>query len=333
MRGGHDLVVLGDANPDVIVRGAPDALTFGQAEREVAGAALTLGGSGALVAHAAARLGLRTAFVGLVGADRAGDLVLDVLAGAGVDVSAVRRDAELGTALTVIFVRPDGDRAMLTYPGVLAAFGPEHVDATVCARARHVHVASLFLQPRLAAALPALLGDARAAGAVTSLDTNDDPAGRWEFARDALLPAVDYLLPNDREVVGLATGATGPGAGGAALAAAHALAAHGPCVVVKCGADGAFAVDATAGARAVRRATVEAGAAAADVVDTVGAGDTFDAGFVAGLAQGLDLDGALRLAVAAGTLSVRRAGGADGQPDAAEAGRFAERVRVDASAG
>ena len=238
---GYDLVVLGDANPDVIVRGAPEVLTFGQAEREVAGAHLTLGGSGALMAHAAARLGLRTAFVGLVGADRAGDLVLGMLSDGGVDVSGVTRDPDADTAMTVIFVRPDGDRAMLTFPGALSMFGLEHVDARVLERSRHVHAASVFLQPRLTAALASLLGGAREAGAVTSVDTNDDPSGRWAFDREVLLPVVDYLLPNEREAVALAFGPSGHDD---ALAAARSLAKFGPCVVVKCGAAGAFAVDA-----------------------------------------------------------------------------------------
>lgn len=323
----YDLVVLGDANPDVILRGAPEALTFGQAEREVAGATLTLGGSGALMAHAAARLGLRTAFIGVVGADRAADLVLDVLTEAGVDVANVTRDPALGTAMTVIFVRPDGDRAMLTYPGALSAFGPQHVDASVLARTRHLHLASAFLQPKLTAALPALFAAAQVAGAATSLDTNDDPSGQWDFERDALLPVVDYLLPNEREAVALAFGAPSEAT---SLAAARSLAAHGPVVVVKCGAAGAFAVDERRDASRVLRATLDAPTADhSGVVDTVGAGDTFDAGLVAGLSQGLALRDALRLAVAAGTSSVRRAGGADGQPTAAVAARLAERVVVE----
>jgi len=321
---GYDLVVLGDANPDVIVRGAPRVLTFGQAEREVAGAHLTLGGSGALMAHAAARLGLRTAFVGLVGADRAGDLVLGMLSDGGVDVSGVTRDPDADTAMTMIFVRPDGDRAMLTFPGALSTFGLEHVDARVLEGARHVHAASVFLQPQLSAALASLLAGAREAGAVTSVDTNDDPSGRWAFDREALLPVVDYLLPNEREAVALAFG---PAGHDDAVAAARSLATFGPCVVVKCGAAGAFAVDA---GRSLQRARLDAPAHAVvgEIVDTVGAGDTFDAGFVAGVLQGLDLPNALRLAVAAGALSVRGVGGADGQPDRVEAVRLAEHVRV-----
>jgi sugar/nucleoside kinase (ribokinase family) len=323
----YDLVVIGDANPDVILRGAPSALTFGQSEREVAGATLTLGGSGALMAHAAARLGLRTAFVGLVGADRAGDLVLAILADGGVDISGVARDPGVDTAMTVIFARPDGDRAMLTAPGALARFGPEHLDERVLTRARYVHVASLFLQPQLASALPAVLAAARATGAITSLDTNDDTSGAWAFDREELLPLVDYLLPNEREVVALAFGSS---SSRDAITAARSLAAHGPAVVVKCGAAGAFSVGAGESPHLVQRATLGTRAGnPAPLVDTVGAGDTFDAGLVAGLSQGLPLRDALRLAVAAGSSSVRRAGGADGQPNTVEAGDLAAHVIVE----
>lgn len=323
----YDLVVLGDANPDVILRGAPEVLTFGQSEREIERATLTLGGSGALMAHAAARLGLRTAFVGLVGADRAADLVLALLEESGVDVSGVTRDPALATAMTIVFVRPDGDRAILTAPGALSMFGPEHVDARMLARTRHVHVASAFLQPLLMAALPTLLASAREAGAATSLDTNDDPSDRWSIERAALLPVVDYLLPNDHEVVALAFG---PSSHEVPLAAARALAVSGPIVVVKCGAAGAFAVDGNERTARVCRATLDPAATGpVGFVDTVGAGDTFDAGLVAGLLQGLHLGDALRLAVAAGTLSLRCAGGSDGQPGAIEAARLAEHVSAE----
>ncbi|HEY5013746.1 MAG TPA: carbohydrate kinase family protein [Acidimicrobiia bacterium] len=322
----HDLVVLGDVNPDVILRGAPETLTFGQAEREVASATLTLGGSGALMAHAAARLGLRTAFVGLVGVDRAADVVLAILTDAGVDISGVVRDPDIATPMTVVFVRPDGDRAILTAPGALTSFGPEHIDERLLLQTRHVHVASVFLQPRLMTALPRLLTSARNAGAVTSLDTNDDPARRWIVER-SLFAAVDYLLPNEREVVALAFG---PSSTADAVTAAQALAAQGPVVVVKCGAAGAFAVHSDADRMRVERARLPPSATAPlAMVDTVGAGDCFDAGLVAGLVHGLPAPGALQLAVATGTLSVRSAGGSDGQPSAAEATRLAARVIVE----
>jgi sugar/nucleoside kinase (ribokinase family) len=322
----YDLVVLGDVNPDVILRGAPETLTFGQAERAVTSATLTLGGSGALMAHAAARLGLRTAFVGLVGADRAADVVLAMLTDAGVDISNVVRDPGLATPMTVVFVRPDGDRAMLTAPGALTSFGPEHIDERVLLQARHSHVASVFLQPRLMDALPRLLTATRDAGAVASLDTNDDPSGRW-IVEPSLFGALDYLLPNEREVVALAFG---PSSTADAVTAARALAAQGPVVVVKCGGAGACAVHADAQRFRVERARLDPSVTASlDIVDTVGAGDCFDAGLVAGLVQGLPLREALQLAVATGSLSVRRVGGSDGQPSAAEAARLAARVLVE----
>lgn len=323
-----DLVVLGDANPDVILRGAPEVLTFGQAEREVSSAELTLGGSGALMARAAARLGLRTAFVGLVGDDRAADVVLAMLSEVGVDVSGARRDSSQHTALTVVFVQPGGDRAILTSPGSLPAFGPEHVDEHLLTRSSHVHVASLFLQPRLSEALPALLATARRAGATTSLDTNDDPTGRWALDRRSLLGVVDYLLPNEREAVALAFGPSARHED--PLPAARELAGFGPTVVVKRGADGASAVVPGQGRMSVLSARLdEPISGLGELVDTVGAGDAFDAGLVAGLATGRDLRGALRMAVAVGTLSTRGAGGAQGQPDAAQAARLAQQVIIE----
>ena len=312
----------------MILRGAPETLTYGQAEREVAGGDLTLGGSGALMAHAAARLGLRTAFVGLVGTDRAADFVLDALTDGGVDVTGVTRDPSLGTAMTVIFVRPDGDRAMLTFPGALSAFGTEHVDETVLRNTRHVHAASLFLQPRLAQALPALFTAAREGGAVTSLDTNDDPSGRWVVEQEALPAVVDYLMPNEREAVALS-----PSVCRAKTPRSRRRGRWRPTDPSSQSSAAARAPLPWERARirtgySARRST-PAPTARPQSSTRVGAGDTFDAGLVAGLSQGLHLPDALRLAVAAGTSSVSRAGGADGQPTAAEAAELAERVVVE----
>ncbi|MBO2458421.1 carbohydrate kinase family protein [Actinomadura violacea] len=295
-----DLLVVGDANPDVLVHGAPDAPPYGQAETLVGGGVLALGGSAAIAAHGAARLGLATAFAGLVGRDAAGDFVLDALSGAGVDVSRVVRHDTLPTALTVCLNRPGGDRAILTAAGCLAEFGPEHVpDVT----ARHVHAASYFLQPRLAEALPALLRGHRAAGATTSLDTNDDPSGRWEFA-PGLLAECTFLLPNEAEALSLS--------GRAALPEAlDALAGAGCVPVVKRGGQGAVALK--------DGETVHAGAPRTDPADTVGAGDSFDAGFLAGWLDRGDLAHALALGAVCGALSTRAVGGTAAQPSRDEA--------------
>ena len=334
---GFDLLVVGDANPDVLVSGAPETPPAGQAETLVDGGTLALGGSAAIVAHGAARLGLSTALVAMVGRDPAGDFVLDTLSAAGVDISGCTRHESLPTALTVCLNRPDGDRAILTAPGCLPAFGPEHVPDVA---ARHVHAASYFLQPRLAAGLPELLTGARATGASTSLDTNDDPARAWRLA-PGLLEACDLLLPNEAEAVALAgaLGVSGPPPGGARAGdgrgpdpaevvdardplagALMTLAAAGPTPVVKRGRHGAVAQ--------TGMEITSARGPEVTPVDTVGAGDGFDAGFLAGWLTSGDLGQALAWGCACGALSTRAAGGTAGQAGRAEVERLAARVRV-----
>lgn len=303
---GLDLLVIGDANPDILVAGAPEVPPFGQAETLVDSGTLALGGSAAIVAHGAARLGLATALVAMVGRDAAGDFMLDTLSAAGVDISGCVRHDTLPTALTVCLNRPDGDRAILTAPGCLPAFGPEHLRP---ARARHVHSASYFLQPRLGPALPGFFEAARAAGSTTSLDTNDDPSGRWRLA-PGLLEACDFVLPNEAEALALSGAAEVPGA----LAF---LAARGATPVVKCGGRGAVTPTVSA-----------VPPAAGPLVDTVGAGDSFDAGFLAGWLATGDLGHALALGCACGSLSTRGIGGTSTQATAAEAAELAHAVKV-----
>ncbi|WP_320777361.1 carbohydrate kinase family protein [Streptomyces sp. CRN 30] len=305
-----DLLVVGDANPDVVVGPLDAPLTFGQHEQLVPGGALTLGGSAAIMACGAARLGLRVAFAGRVGDDDAGRYVRDTLAARGVDTRALVLDPGLPTPLTVILTRDD-DRAIVTAPGTLAATTPDDVPAELLGAARHVHSASYFLLPKLAAGLPGLLRTARAQGATTSLDTNDDPAGHWDpEGLAAVLPHVDYLLPNAAEARHLG--------GSADLAeAAAALAGRGPVTAVKDGAEGALCHDG--------QSLTRTPAFPLSPVDTVGAGDSFDAGFVAGLLAGLPLARTLELAAVCGALSTRAPGGTPAQPTWDEA--FAQVTR------
>ncbi|MEV6583393.1 carbohydrate kinase family protein [Streptomyces sp. NPDC051582] len=300
--GTFDLVVVGDANPDVLIAGAPAVPAYGQTETLVRAGTLALGGSAAIVAHGAARLGLATALVSVVGRDSAGSFVLDTLASAGVDVSRVTRHDEEPTALTVCLGGPDGDRAILTATGALASFDPRELP-----RARHVHAASYFLQPRLAGRLTGLFRDARDLGATTSLDTNHDPSGRWNLA-PGLLGACDYALPNESEALALSRT-------GSVAQAMAALAGSGTTPVVKRGRDGAVAL--------TEGGVVTARSHPVDPVDTVGAGDSFDAGFLAGLLDGGDLTRALALGCACGALSTGAAGGTAAQPAWEQALAFA----------
>ncbi|WP_286219267.1 carbohydrate kinase family protein [Paraoerskovia sediminicola] len=303
------VLVVGDANADLILRG--DVVPqFGQAEKLVDSGDLVLGGSASIMACGLARLGIPTALVARVGEDVFGRFVLAELRAAGVDVSRVEVDPQTPSGLSVILSTPE-DRAILTIPGTIPTLTADAVRAAFAdVDPAHVHVASYFLQPTLAADLPSILAGVRAAGATVSLDTNWDPAERWDGVAD-LLPHVDHLLPNLEELRAIG-GRVLAEPGGEDCDIAAAIAAHGPCVVVKAGADGGWSVD-SAGTRS------DAPGLAVDVVDTTGAGDSFDAGYLAAFARGIeDERERLRWATAAGSLSTRGSGGTGRQATADE---------------
>jgi sugar/nucleoside kinase (ribokinase family) len=297
-----DLLVLGELNADVVVSGGDVEPVFGQVERIAERATLTIGASGAILACGAARLGLRVGYIGVAGDDPVGRFMLGALTARGVDVDHCRVHPSRPTGLSVILSRP-GDRAIITALGTTDALTAGDVPTEAVANARHVHVASLYLQHGLRPGVPGLFAAARRAGATTSVDTNWDPSDRWD-ALEAVLAETDVFMPNAQEACRIARTADVEEALGR-------LAGRVGTVAVKLGADGAVA------RRGDERAS--AAAPAAEVVDTTGAGDTFGAGLLAGLLDGRPLADALRLAVACGTLSTRAAGGTDAQPTLEEA--------------
>jgi sugar/nucleoside kinase (ribokinase family) len=300
-----EVLVVGDANVDLVLTG--DARPrWGQTEQLIDGAELTLGGSAALVAHGLARLGVRVGLCAAVGRDAFGDRALDVLTTAGVDVAAVVRRAEGGTGISVILSPADGDRAILTELGVLPSLTPS--DLPALDGVGHVHVASPYLVHGLRPHLPGLLAGARAGGTTTSLDTNDDPERVWALIPD-LLDAADVVLPNRDELLRWSAALGRPVADW--REAAEVVAARGAAVVVKVGADGGALIRAG-------EPPVHVPAPTVTPVDTTGAGDSFDAGWIAGRLAGLDDRGALGWAVRAGSLSTRAAGGAEAQATRAE---------------
>lgn len=301
---GLDLLVVGDCNPDLVLRGGDVEPAFGQVERLVDEAELTIGGSGSITACGAARLGLATGLASIVGNDALGRFMLESLTERGVDVSGVVELEGARTGITVVLVR-GSDRAMLTAPGTIRALTPDLVDRGVLRAARHVHVSSYFLQDGLRPGLAGLLREARQAGASTSVDPNWDPAEQWDGGLLDLLGETTILFANAEEARRIAKT-------GDVEEAARALSRDGTVlVVVKLGAAGALAVE---GSRVVRSPAV-----AVEEIDSVGAGDSFAAGFLAGHLEGRGLEETLRLATVCGALSMRAAGGTAGQPTLAEA--------------
>lgn len=310
-----DLLVIGDCNPDVLVLGDDVTPDFGQREKLVSSIALVVGGSAAITAVAAARLGLRVALAASIGGDPAGDFMLRQLAAAGVDTSAVVVRPGQATGFTVALAR-GRDRAILTATGAMTSLTASDIPSGLLGRARHVHVSSYFLlEQSLGPGLADLFQLAHAANAVTSLDTNWDPAERWGGDQlRSVLACTDVVVPNEEEARNL----SGQPSVSAAL---PVLTSIGPAVIVKLGERGAVCSD----GRQERWIQPPPGLAGS-FVDATGAGDCFNAGLITGLLRGMDLPAATRLGCATGSASTRGAGGTAAIPDLAAAMQLACRI-------
>lgn len=299
-----DILVAGEINPDLILAG--DVMpAFDQVEKIVDSAALTVGASSVIFACGAARLGLKVAFVGVCGDDLFGRFMLDEMSRRGVDVADVIVRSDGQTGLSVILNRA-GDRAILTHPGLIAALRAEDLPDALLRRARHLHVASYFLQTNLQPDLPSLFRRARALGLTTSLDPNYDPSEQWT-GFDELLAVTDIFLPNATESLSLTRAAD-------VESAARQLARSAKIAAVKLGADGALACRADE--------LIHAASIPVQAVDATGAGDSFDAGFVYGFLRQWPLEKSLRLACVCGALSTQKMGGTDSQSTLEEAMKY-----------
>jgi sugar/nucleoside kinase (ribokinase family) len=309
-----DVLVVGEINPDIVISDPDPVPRFGEVERTVSSVTMTVGSSSAIFACGAARLGLRVAFVGVVGDDAFGRFMLDAMAGRGIDVSACVVDPAEPTGATVILTS-GRDRAMLTAMGSIGAFDVDAVTEALLARSRHVHSGGFYLQERSRDRLQAFFATARARGLTTSFDTNWDPTERWDGGVRAMLRAADLFFPNAAEATRIA-GVDDPEMAAAALAStgADGRLDGGPIVVVKRGAAGAVAVAERAGDGPVRTAAMPV-----EPVDTTGAGDSFNAGFLRAWLDGGTLLDCLELGAVCGALSTRAVGGVDGQATFAEA--------------
>jgi sugar/nucleoside kinase (ribokinase family) len=288
-----DVLVVGELNVDLILNGLPCLPVVGK--EILAGAmTLTLGSSSAIFASNLSSLGARVGFLGMVGEDSFGDLAVKALQAKGVDTRLLLKAPGLATGATIVLNQGE-DRAMVTYAGAMEALTLADVTPERLATARHLHFASAFLQPGMRPGLAGLFQRAKACGLTTSFDPQWDPAEAWDLDLSAILPHVDVFLPNEQELLNL-TGRTH------VASALEALRPFANQVVVKQGNRGATAMAGTA------RITLPA-FLNRDVVDAVGAGDSFDAGFVLRYTQGAPLEACLEFGNLAGAVNTTAAGG------------------------
>jgi len=294
-----DVSVIGELNLDLILSGLPPELSM-EREHLASNLSITLGSSSAIFAHNLASLGNKVGFSSSIGTDPFGEICVKRLGERGVDLSRVRRMEGKTTGLTVIL--PQGkQRYILTYPGTMFEMSEKDLDLDYVYDAKHLHVSSYFLQKGLQSSLVDIFKKAKGAGLTTSLDTNDDPEDRWSSEISSLLGYTDVLLPNEREACKLARVED-------VERAAEVLSTKVAVVVIKRGLQGVLA--------RVSKERFVALPPSVKVADHVGAGDSFDAGFIHRFIRGGKIEDCLAFGNVVGALSVTRPGGTEAFRDA-----------------
>ena len=299
------VLVAGELNVDIVLQGYH---AFPEPGKEVLvdDFVMVLGSASAICAMGLAKLGDPVAFLGKVGDDPWGKYCLECLEGRGIDVSRVVGSSALKTGVTVALTSPR-DRALVSFLGAIAALAAEDVHDVAFAGFQHLHVSSYYLQERLRPGLRSLFARARRLGLTTSLDPGCDPSETWASDLRETLAEADVFLPNEVELRGL----TGTNDVDEAL---RRLANRRTRTVAKLGRDGAATLE---GGQVVR-----VPAFPIEALDTTGAGDSFNAGFLHAWLAGAPVRDALRLGAACGALSTRGLGGTASQPDLKEAEAF-----------
>lgn len=299
------VLVVGEINVDLILQGAHAFPTPGK-EVLVDDVVMTLGSASAICAMGLSRLGTPVTFLGKVGADPWGEYCVETMRSGGIDATSVIREPRLKTGVTVSITSPR-DRALVSFLGAIGALVGDDVPDRAFQGFAHVHVSSYYLQEGLRPDCRALFARAHAAGLSTSLDPGFDPSERWGTDIVDTLAEADLFFPNEVELAGI-TGRTD-------VAEALSRLENGRTrTVAKLGAQGCM--------------TLEAGRPLAvpafptEPLDTTGAGDSFDAGFLHAWLSGMPLVECLRWGAACGSLSTRGLGGTSRQASPEEVERL-----------
>lgn len=288
-----DVVGLGESSVDRILR-LPARPAFGPgAKMRVQSQPPTVGGQVVTTLCTCAALGLRAAYVGVVGHDAAGGLVRDELTRRGVDIgAALTRAAD--TREAVILVEPTGERLILWSRDAALALRPSEVPADLVQRTRLLHVDAVDLDAAVHAAQLA-----RAAGAIVTCDLDDVDEGRAALFEAATHPILAEGVPS------ALTGEADMVQALLALGRRH----PGPICVTR-GARGALLLEAGL--------LHECPAPSVPAVDTTGAGDVFRGAYITARLEGRAPGDVLRFATAAAAVSCTRLGAVAGVPTRGE---------------
>jgi sugar/nucleoside kinase (ribokinase family) len=291
----YNIAAIGELNADLILNRIEGMPVVGK-EIFAHDMLVTLGSSTAIFAANAASLGAGVCFVGMIGRDDFGRLVRTSLDGRGVDTSYLIETDRAATGATIVLSYGE-DRANVTYQGTMDLMGFDDIDSSVFDSVAHIHISSIFMQSALKRDLVKLLEYASSKGVTSSLDTQWDPAEKWDLDLAKILPLVTVFMPNETELMLLTGKAT-------LREAIEAVKPHlCRAMVVKCGNKGSILVKRD-GTMNMLEAFLNT-----DVVDATGAGDSFNAGFVYMFTRGASLEKCQKFGNLTGAVNTTAAGG------------------------
>ena len=288
-----DVVVVGELNVDIILNSIDSFPEMGK-EKIAKDMTLTLGSSSAIFASNLSALGANVAFVGKIGDDAFGALVKESLQAKKVNTDFLITSKKFSTGATIVLNYSE-DRAMVTYPGAMEDLTINNIKEEVIKSAKHFHFSSYFLQPGIQSGLLKLFKMAKENGLTTSLDIQWDPKEKWNFNYREMLPFVDVFLPNEQEALLLTSESKLENA-------INKLTPLAKCVVIKLGSKGSIAV---ANGKSVFKESFFND----NVVDAIGAGDSFNAGFIFKYINGSKIDECQKFGNLTGAVNTTAAGG------------------------
>jgi len=288
-----DVIVIGELNVDLILNSIDSFPEMGK-EKLAKNMTLTLGSSSAIFASNLSALGAKVSFIGKIGNDSFGDLVVESLKSKKVDTGYLIKSDKWNTGATIV-LNYDEDRAMVTYAGAMEHLTIDDISGEAISSAKHLHFSSYFLQPGMQPGITELFKKAKDKGLTTSLDIQWDPNEKWNFNYREVLPFVDIFLPNEQEVLLLTNEKNMDNA-------LNKLSPFSKHIVAKLGSKGSLLV--SNGKQNFKESFLNK-----NVVDAIGAGDSFNAGFIFKFINGFDLDKCQTFANLTGAVNTTAAGG------------------------
>ena len=287
------LLVIGELNVDLIlnnIQGFPKLGTEIVAEQMN----FTLGSSSAIMASNISALGVDTSFCGMVGTDDFGDFILQQLQLKNVDTRFVQKTADQKTGITVV-MNYEQDRANVTYCGAMDSLTISDIPWNQLQEYGHFHLSNYFLQKGIRNSITEIFKKAKVEGLTTSLDLQVDPENQWDFDYRNCLPYVDVFLPNEQELLALTKKSN-------IEEGIEELKPYTNIIALKLGDKGGMVISGEE--KILKEPFLNK-----NFADAIGAGDSFNAGFLQKFVEGAALEDCLLNANLTGSLSTTKPGG------------------------